>query len=116
MPPRPCATKELPWRQYIAQVCAEAPAFSPEPISAATSFEVTLVFFLSDVRCRDTDLDNLVKPVLDTVFLIERPQTENLKLTGALIKRNDNAIRKLTLEKRVAPHPEDVGVDILIEW
>jgi hypothetical protein len=37
-------------------------------------------------------------------------------LTGALVKRNDNAIRKLTLEKRPVQEPAELDVDIVVEW
>jgi len=87
-----------------------------EALSRVASFEVTLVFFLSPARCQDTDLDNLAKPVLDTIFLIDRPQTQDRTLTGALVRRNDNAIRKLTLEKRSVHESTELGVDILVEW
>jgi hypothetical protein len=87
-----------------------------DALSKVASFEVTLVFFLSPARCQDTDLDNLAKPILDTIFLIDRPQTKDGTLTGALVKRNDNAIRKLTLEKIPVHEPAELGVDILVEW
>lgn len=114
-PPKPWATGELPWRQLVADACAEVIDIDHEALSTVATFEVRLVFFLSPVRCQDTDLDNLAKPVLDTIFLIDRPQTEDRTLTGALVKRNDNAIRKLTLEKRPVHESAELGVDIWVE-
>jgi hypothetical protein len=115
MPPRPCATKEEPWRRVVADSCAKMTC-DHEALSKVVAFEVTLVFFLSPARCQDTDLDNLAKPILDTIFLIDRPQTSDPTLTGALVRRNDNTIRRLTLEKRPELDTEHLGVDILVEW
>ncbi len=77
---------------------------------------MTLIYYLDPRRLDASDLDNLAKPVLDTIFLIDRPQTKDHSLTGALIPRNDSAIHRLILEKRLARSLEDSGVDILIEW
>ena len=116
MAPKPWATGEIPWRRMVANSCAEVTCIDHDALSKVASFEVTLVFFLSPARCQDTDLDNLAKPNLDTIFLIDRPQTKDGTLTGALVKRNDNAIRKLTLEKIPVHEPAELGVDILVEW
>lgn len=116
MAPKPWVTGELPWRRHIADSCAKLTSIDHDASAKVVAFEVTLVFFLSPARCRDTDLDNLAKPVLDTIFLIDRPQTQDRTLTGALVRRNDNAIRKLTLEKRPVHEPGEYGVDILVEW
>lgn len=116
MAPKPWATGELPWRRLVSDSCAELTSIDHEALQDVAAFEVTLVFFLSPARCQDTDLDNLAKPVLDTIFLIDRPQTQDRTLTGALVKRNDNAIRRLTLEKRPVHEPAELGVDILVEW
>lgn len=116
MHPKPWATGEAVWRRFVANACSELAPFPSEVVAQADSFHVTLVFSLSPARCRDTDLDNLAKPVLDTLFLIDRPQTAEADLTGALFQANDNRVSKLTLEKRPADSLEDQGVDILIEW
>ncbi|MCC7231083.1 MAG: hypothetical protein IT203_11880 [Fimbriimonadaceae bacterium] len=116
MPPKPWATGELTWRRLVADSCAAVTSIDHDALARVGSFEVTLVFFLTPARCRDTDLDNLAKPVLDTIFLIDRPQTQDQTLTGALVRRNDGAIRKLTLEKRPGHEPAELGVDILVEW
>lgn len=107
MAPKPWATGELPWRRLVAESCAELTSINHESLSMVAAYEVTLFFFLSPARCHDTDLDNLAEPVLDTIFLIDRPQTPERSLTGALVKRNDNAIRRLTLEKRPVYEPQN---------
>lgn len=116
MPPKPWATGELQWRRLVADSCAELTSIDHDALARVAAFEVTLTFFLSPARCQDTDLDNLAKPVLDTIFFIDRPQTQDRTLTGALVKRNDNAIRKLTLDKRPVHASAELGVDILVEW
>ena len=105
VPPKPWATGELTWRRLVADSCAAVTFIDHEALSKVASFEVTLVFFLSAARCQDTDLDNLAKPVLDTIFLIDRPQTQDRTLTAALVRRTDNAIQKLTLEKHWCMSP-----------
>ncbi|GAB4135045.1 MAG: hypothetical protein Fur0036_20090 [Fimbriimonadaceae bacterium] len=87
-----------------------------ESVVLASSFQVTLTFSLDPARLAASDLDNLAKPVLDTIFLIDRPQTKDHSLTGALIPHNDSAVHRLILEKRPAVSSEDCGVDILVEW
>lgn len=116
MPPKPWVTGELTWRRLVPDSCPALTSIDQDALARVDSFEVTLVFFLTPARCRDTDLDNLAKPVVDTIFLIDRPQTQNQTLTRALVRRNDNAIRKLTLEKRPVRGPAELGVDILVEW
>ena len=88
----------------------------PTTYQTAETFHVTLIFFLEESRYRDSDLDNLAKPVLDTIFLIDRPQTKDTTITGALVWRNDGAVTRLTLEKRPVSDLKDVGVDVTIEW
>lgn len=116
MHPKPWATQEEAWRRHIVQACNLIDGLDEESVAQASSFQVTLTFYLDPARLAASDLDNLAKPVLDTIFLIDRPQTKEHSLTGALIPRNDSAIHRLILEKRAARTLEDCGVDILIEW
>lgn len=98
------------------QACSLVDGLDEESVAQASSFQVTLTYYLDPRRLAASDLDNLAKPVLDTIFLIDRPQTKDHSLTGALIRRNDSAIHRLILEKRAAGILEECGVDILIEW
>lgn len=116
MHPKPWATQEEAWRRHIVQACNLIDGLDEESVDQASSFQVTLTYYLDPRRLDASDLDNLAKPVLDTIFLIDRPQTKDHSLTGALIPRNDSTIHRLILEKRLARSLEDSGVDILIEW
>lgn len=113
--PRPDTSVVRPWRRFIADGCSATSATDREALSKANSFHVTLVFYLSAAHLLDSDLDNLAKPVLDTIFLIARPQTGDASLTGALVRRNDSAVYRLTLEKRLARDPGEEGVNITID-
>lgn len=116
MSPKPWATGEAEWRKLIATTCRAIRPRDDATLAGAHCFTVTLVFHLLPMRFEGCDLDNLAKPVLDTVFTIARPQTKDASLTGALVGRNDSTIHRLILEKRIAPDARQAGLDILIEW
>jgi hypothetical protein len=59
------------------------------------------------------DLDNFVKPVLDTLFTSQNVR----RLTGVLLPDvNDTRVFRLLIEKGEVDSPEDQGADITISW
>lgn len=83
-------------------------------ISASTHFSVDIVFFMAQSHVERADLDNLAKPILDTLFRSRNPQVKDLCLTGALFNVDDDRVFKLTLEKRLVPVSTEEGVEISI--
>jgi len=62
------------------------------------------------------DLDNLAKPILDTLFHPRHPQVKDMSLTGALFDVDDDRIFKLNLEKRLVTPDTEEGIDVTIAW
>ena len=104
---------EKPWWQTLADKAQSIRASRPLPvIPSSASFTVDLVFFLmSKETPGGTELDNLAKPVLDTLFKARKQPP-----TGALFDAHDTRILKLTLEKRPVSTEEEEGIDITIAW
>lgn len=61
------------------------------------------------------DLDNMVKPVLDTIFH-SRDEQLDPALTGALLPVDDASIHRLVVEKHRAEGPQDEGVRVVVRW
>jgi Holliday junction resolvase RusA-like endonuclease len=76
---------------------------------------VNVVFRIAEPRFASSDLDNLVKPVLDTLF---RSRDEQLdpSLTAALLPLDDAAINRLLVEKQRAKGSDDEGVTVEVRW
>ena len=108
---------EGPWRNHIADHVRRERAKGRMPgshIRATKSdrFEVWMVFRL--IRdSRPQDLDNLSKPVLDTLFC-DSYSRKHVK--GSLYTVDDSQIWKLHLEKKVVSNEKEEGVSIVIEF
>ena len=119
MTPRPSSTDEGPWRKYIADSVAQEVAIGAIPDShlfAGDSdyFEVSMVFHILRSELyggNSPDLDNLSKPVLDTLFCDKR-NSKHCK--GALYQIDDHLVWKLSLEKRPVDSPQEAGVSLRI--
>jgi hypothetical protein len=86
------------------------------PAPSDATFTVWLTFHLTSARYRDSDLDNLAKPVLDTLFHARYAQARVPYVTGVLFAVPDERVVKLVLEKRLADSLDDQGVDIVVSW
>jgi hypothetical protein len=73
------------------------------------------VFRIREPRFSSSDLDNLVKPVLDTLF---RSRDEQLdpSLTATLLPVDDAMIHRLVVEKDRAAGIEGEGVSVSVSW
>ena len=115
MAPRTDGDSMRPWRNYIAEkakekrIKADLPT-SHRKVNASTCFEISLVFYLLKVDINNRDLDNLAKPVLDTIFHSQGSSHPH----EALYDIDDSAVWKLHLEKREAPSEEKAGVSMRI--
>ncbi len=110
-PPR---VKGIGWREAIRdEVRAAYPQapFAAPPLE--TKFDVAVTFLLTaqDMDKPALDLDNLVKPVLDTLFT---SQNVLPRVTRVLFPVNDRWVFRLALAKIRVETPEDQGADITI--
>ena len=101
------------WREVVAEKARELINDFQQP-DPSTEFHVSLIFFLT----RNTsDLDNLAKPVLDTLFHTRNAQVNNLALTGSLFQNiDDPQVFDLILQKRIVKTIIQSGVDIFVSW
>jgi hypothetical protein len=110
----PARVKDILWREAIRdEVKArypEAPFPAPAP---ETKFEVEVTFRMTpkDLARPAFDLDNFVKPVLDTIFT---SQNVSRGVTGVLFQVNDTWVFRLTVEKIGVEAPQDQGADIMV--
>ncbi len=115
--PVPWGSNEWDWRRALASEGRRVLAdMDPFVVTAVTHFEVVVVFLMNAAHIGRSDLDNLAKPVLDTLFRSRYAQVKDLDLTGALFNVDDDRVFKLTLEKRLVATDADEGIDVSITW
>jgi double-stranded uracil-DNA glycosylase len=115
--PVPWGTGEWSWRAEVARAALQMRAVSPVPTPPADAgLTVFLTFYLAPARHRDSDLDNLAKPVLDTLFHARHVQARVPDVTGVLFDVPDERVVKLVLEKRLAGRMDDQGIDVIVTW
>ena len=104
---------EKQWWQALAAKAQVVRANRPlRAIPSSTSFSVDIIFFLMPGNTPGgSDLDNLAKPVLDTLFRARKQQP-----TGTLFDLDDANVFELTLEKQFVSTQAEEGVDISIIW
>jgi len=116
--PSTIKSRETAWRMAIAQEVAER---FPEPLMPPeeTEFAVDVVFhfvehrlFVRPNRPGPPDLDNLLKPILDTLFTSETVRGP----TGVLVKANDTWVTDVRARKTEAPDSSQEGADITVSW
>lgn len=109
---------ETAWRMAIAEEVSER---FPEPFMPPeeTEFAVDVVFHLVEHRLfvrpnrpGPPDLDNLLKPVLDTLFT----SANVLGPTGVLVKANDTWVTDVRARKTEARDSSQEGADITVSW
>ena len=104
------------WRRAIADRARAARAehaLGEVPVSSI--FEVDVVFFLSPARARAVDVDNLVRPVLNTLF-DSRDEQADRTLTATLFDAEDARIHRLLVEKRTVDDPAQEGIEVVVRW
>lgn len=110
-PPR---VKDIRWREAIRDevkaTYPQAPFAEPDE---KTKFVVEVIFRMTpeDLDKPACDLDNFVKPVLDTLFT---SQNVSPRVTGVLLPVNDTWIFRLALEKVGVATPQEQGADITV--
>jgi hypothetical protein len=84
-------------------------------VSPTATFHVDVRFLLLPRRALGADLDNLVRPVLNTLFSSRDEQTD-ATLTGTLFGAEDARIYRLAVEKHVVDDAADEGVEVVARW
>lgn len=110
----PARVKDIRWREAIREevktTCPDAP-FPVPPLGTKFDVEVICRMNAEDLEKPAVDLDNLVKPVLDTLFT---SQNVSPRVTKVLFPVNDTWVFRLALAKIRVETPEDQGADITV--
>jgi len=85
--------------------------FSRAALEDQVRLEVIFRMTPEDLDRPAFDLDNFVKPVLDTLFT---SQNVSPRVTGVLLPVNDTWVFRLVLEKVGVETPQDQGADITV--
>jgi hypothetical protein len=110
----PARVKDIRWREAIRdEVRATYPQAPFTEPPSETKFAVEVIFRMTpeDLARPAFDLDNFVKPVLDTLFT---SQNVSPQVTGVLLPVNDTWVFRLVLEKVGVETPQDQGADITV--
>lgn len=117
MKPVPWGSNEWLWRKALAdQGRLVRASMRLPPILPSVHFAVEIIFYMNTTHIQGADLDNLAKPVLDTLFRTRYPQVKDLSLTGAVFEMDDSSVFRLVVEKRLIATDKDEGADISISW
>ncbi|QDU52165.1 hypothetical protein Pan110_45370 [Gimesia panareensis] len=114
--PRPWAAgqNEIEWRRAVAN-CVDQ-IIDIESTGIPDNLRVDITFCLKKSTINRTDLDNLAKPVLDTLFKANYVQVNKEGISGVLFEFDDSYIQELFLRKFLAVTPDDEGATIKISW
>ena len=113
--PTPWGSNEWEWRKAIA-IEANKQKQIRGHAGVLLKFEVEIIFHMRTTTFKKSDLDNLAKPVLDTLFQPYDVQVKDKSLSGALFELDDNQVHKLLLEKRLVNTYQEEGADINVSW
>lgn len=114
----PARRESTTWREAIRN--AVQAAYPQAPFTSApleTKFTVEVIFRMTpeDLARPAVDLDNLAKPILDTLFTSQN--VSKSRITGVLLPEvNDTWVFRLRLEKVGVKTPEDQGADLTVTW
>lgn len=105
---------ETNWRVAIRDKVREVYPHAPYKPAERTQYTVEIVFRMTadELTRPAVDLDNLAKPVLDTVFTSENVSPR--KPTGVLLSVNDTWVFRLNLEKVQVDSRGERGADITV--
>jgi hypothetical protein len=104
------------WRRTIAERARQVRAeHGLAAVAPTETFGVGVRFYLLPRRALGADLDNLVRPVLNTLFS-SRDEQADPTLTGTLFGAEDARIYRLVVDKQVVEDPADEGVEVVVRW
>jgi Holliday junction resolvase RusA-like endonuclease len=103
------------WRTRLAEEARMARQ-TLENVGPETRFRLELVFHIDPLRIDRMDIDNLIRPVFDTLFVPTDPQLRIEGLTGALFDLDDGQVYRLIVEKQTAADRSEQGVEVRLTW
>ncbi len=104
------------WRSALWAEARRARTNNPPlGVHVLTDFTVRIKLYLADPAYRQSDVDNLAKPILDTLFTEIRSQAPVDNVTGALFDAYDSQVMTLTVSKSPVVRDE-VGADVEVTW
>ncbi len=113
--PKTYSNNDWDWRRVIAKKARQFQnRRDVQQTSEETKFTVDIVFYLRSVIRQD--LDNLAKPVLDTLFLPDNPKKEDPSISNVLFNLDDKQVFILNMEKKHVSDNSEEGADITISW
>lgn len=112
----PKTAAEKAWRTAVAVAAQEQ--IDPSQKALVDSWQWVRVQLDFHFAAMATDIDNMLKPILDTLFSPGTPNDNRLHLaaiTGVIFPtRDDSTVRELSLTKDLAGSEEDLGVSVTI--
>jgi predicted nuclease with RNAse H fold len=107
---------EWKWRTALASAVRERALGESRPPRGAR-VNLTATFYMSEAAISASDLDNLAKPLLDTLFRPSFTQAPNpAAVTGALSDGHDGCVYSLQLHKVSVKAGDAVGIDLEATW
>jgi hypothetical protein len=103
------------WRRAIAEQAREVRTTLQCEVSRTALFAFEVVFSLLPLRAHSADIDNLARPVLNTLF-DSRDEQADRTLTATLFDAEDAQIWWLVAEKRLVEDPADEGIEVVVRW
>ena len=113
--PRTFASNEGEWRKLIADKCESVDMSTRDMVNGLAVVEVAMLFQIHKSRIRGMDLDNLAKPVMDTLFSCHPTKRSIAKHpTACLTTRDDHIVSRLVIERRLVEDEREEGVIITV--
>jgi hypothetical protein len=104
--------RQQTWRGKVAKAATEVKErLGPLLVEPTAEFNIEIEYRLTDLG---VDLDNLTKPVLDTLFENINPNAP--EYAGMLFDADDSRIVRLLLTKVQVSSEKDAGVRIDVSW
>ena len=92
--------EEVKWREMIRdKIRKDLEEGKYTKIKKNTKLKIEVIFYLNGKRIDNSDLDNLAKPVMDTICQIRQSHFKDKSLIGNLSEDDDGKVFELILKK-----------------
>jgi Holliday junction resolvase RusA-like endonuclease len=112
-------TQVLEWRKFLVREITSRYA-KIRDLASTVQLTVDIIFVFTKQNAKGVDLDNLAKPVLDTLFKPRKNKDKqpDYDISSALFEIEDSTIFDLRLRKVGLAVEKQIGegIDILITW
>lgn len=111
---------ERKWREAIEAKVRVVRDENHSQVSKSTHFRVSIVFLINEPKLSKyeygSDLDNMAKSVIDTLFRTGKSGTDNTLPTGVLFPIDDKQVFELALKKKFPGKNGKEGAIITVSW